>query len=107
MQLLTVEKLDFKKALDLSQTYEEGDKSAQQLKEATVNVSVQKVTSSTGSTKAGSTTRCDGHANHRCGLTNYNTNNCRFKEATCHRCGKKSQSMSQEKRMQEVNKPGG
>ena len=26
---------------------------------------------------------------HRCSLTNHKANDCRFKEATCHTCGKK------------------
>ena len=29
---------------------------------------------------------------HRCGLTNHKANDCAFKEATCHSCGKRDTS---------------
>ena len=75
------EKLTFKKAMELAQSYEATDGNAQQLREP--EPAVHKVT------LPQSTTKCDLQACHMCGLTNHKVDRCIFKKATCHGCGKK------------------
>ena len=78
--LFKEEKLTFAKAVDLAQTLETASKDAQMKADRVPsgNSAVHKVTSP--SKKEG----CS-----RCGLTNHKSTDCRFKEATCHSCGKK------------------
>ncbi len=80
-RLLTVEDLTFKKAMELAQSYESADRHAQQLKAS--KPAVHKVT------PRGPQPRYDAKGCYRCGLTNHRADQCRFKEATCHQCGKK------------------
>ena len=81
-KLLTIEDLTFKKAFELSQSYESAKRNAQQLKEA--SGAVHKVTP-----QKPSTARRDSQVCYRCGLTNHRADKCRFKEAICYSCGKK------------------
>ena len=75
--LFKEEKLTFAKAVDLAQTLETASKDAQDQVPGG-NSAVHKVTSPFQ--KEG----CS-----RCGLTNHKSTDCRFKESTCHSCGKK------------------
>ena len=81
-KLLTVKDLPFKKALELAQSYEAAERNAQQLKEA--STVVHKVTPQEQSTAKRGLQGC-----YRCGKTNHKADRCKFKEATCHGCGKK------------------
>ena len=89
-KLLSEANLTFQKVLELAQSYEAAEKNVQQLKEsANASVSVQKVTSGSLSGSQHQTAKRDSHTCHRYGLTNHKPDKCRFKEATCHGCGKK------------------
>ena len=73
-RLLTEADLTLKKALELAQGMEAADRNAKSLK--TPETSVQK--------GAGSSTPC-----YRCGRSNHNPKDCRFRHADCHFCKKK------------------
>ena len=67
--------------MELAQSYEAASKDAQMKAIEHLpsgNSAVHKVTSPS-----------QKEACYRCGLTNHRANDCRFKEATCHSCGKK------------------
>ena len=73
--------LTFAKAMELAQSYEAASKEAQMKAIEHLpsgNSAVHKVTCPP-----------QKEACYRCGLTNHKANDCCFKEATCHSCGKK------------------
>ena len=79
-RLLTESNLTFVKTIEIAQSVETASKDAHEVSEQISS----KINSVPNPTPANS------NFCHHCGQTNHKASNCKFKEATCHMCGKKA-----------------
>ena len=77
-KLIAEENLELAKAVDIAQKLESAEKNTKDLKKTTTGATVLKF-----STPNSPKQRC-----FRCGRTNHNAHDCKFRDATCHFCGK-------------------
>jgi len=85
-RLLTVTNLTFAEALQTAQGMEAADKNTQQLKGT--DIALQFVGARPTSSDAPRRTKEQKRVCYRCGKSNHQSTDCRFKDTQCHFCGK-------------------